>query len=270
MKVAVVGVAGRMGRALVRLLDTHPILELSAAVARPGSSAVGRDAGELAGLTDTGVSIVDSLADAVQATDLVIDFSTPEATMETLRLCLADSRPVVIGTTGFTQPDLDTLNSAAGQLPIVLAPNMSVAVNLTFKLVEIAAKALGDEVDVEVIEAHHRHKVDAPSGTAVRMGEILADTLGRNLEQDAVYGRQGQTGPRERKTIGFSTIRGGEIIGEHTVMFAGAGERLELTHRAQSRDSFVEGALRAAMFVADKHEQKQVGLFDMQDVLGLR
>lgn len=270
MKVAVVGVAGRMGRALVRLLDAHPTLELSAAVARPGSDAVGRDAGDLSGLTGTGVTIVDSLTDAVRASELVIDFSAPDVTMETVRLCLADNRPIVIGTTGFTQSDLDIVGSAARRLPIVLAPNMSVGVNLTFKLVEIAAKALGDEVDVEVIEAHHRHKVDAPSGTAVRMGEILADTLGRNLEQDAVYGRQGQTGPRERKTIGFSTIRGGEIIGEHTVMFAGAGERLELTHRAQSRDSFVEGALRAALFVAAKHEHKQFGLFDMQDVLGLR
>jgi 4-hydroxy-tetrahydrodipicolinate reductase len=265
MKLTVVGVAGRMGQALVRRVCTHPDLVLAAAIARPGSPAVGEDAGVLAGAGASGVPIIDDVAVGVAAGDLIIDFSTPTASRRILDECLRAEKPLVIGTTGFAANDLDAIAEASKKIAIVLAPNMSVGVNLIFKLIEMAARALGDEVDVEVIEAHHRDKVDAPSGTALRMGEILAEVLDRDLEQDAIYGRQGQVGARARSTIGFSSIRGGDIIGEHTVMFAGVGERIELTHRAQSRDNFVTDALRAAMFAVDK----DCGLFDMQDVLGL-
>ena len=265
MNITVVGVAGRMGQALVRRLCAHPDLRLAAAVARPGSDALGEDAGVLAGAGASGVPVTDDVAAGVAAAELIIDFSTPAASRRVLGECLAAGKRLVIGTTGFTPDDLEAISEASKHIAIVLAPNMSVGVNLTFKLIEMAARALGDDVDVEVIEAHHRDKVDAPSGTAVRMGEILGQVLGRDLEQDAVYGRQGQVGARARSTIGFSSIRGGDIIGEHSVMFAGIGERIELTHRAQSRDNFVTGALRAALFAVDKDS----GLFDMQDVLGL-
>lgn len=265
MKIAVLGVAGRMGQALVRRLCSHPELSLVAAVARPGSDVLGEDAGVLAGAGACGVSVSDDLAAALAAADLLVDFSTPYASLRALDACVAANCPMVIGTTGFSSAELARIAAAAEQIAIVLAPNMSIGVNLSFKLVQMAASALGDDVDVEVIEAHHSAKVDAPSGTAVRLGEILADTLDRNLEEDAVYGRQGQVGARDRRSIGFSAIRGGDIIGEHTVMFAGIGERLEITHRASSRDNFASGALRAAEYLA----QRSSGLFDMQDVLGL-
>ena len=265
MNITVVGVAGRMGQALVRRLCAHPELQLAAAIARPGSDVVGEDAGVLAGAGASGVGITEDVEAGIAAADLTIDFSTPAASRRVLDQCRVAGKPLVIGTTGFTADDLAAITEASEDIAIVLAPNMSVGVNLTFKLVEMAAKVLGDEVDVEVIEAHHRDKVDAPSGTAVRMGEILARVLERDLEQDAVYGRQGQVGSRARSTIGFSSVRGGDIIGEHTVMFAGVGERIELTHRAGSRDNFVTGALRAAVFALERES----GLFDMQDVLGL-
>ena len=265
MKIAVIGVAGRMGQALVRRLLSHPELSLCAAVARPGSDVLGADAGMLAGAEGCGVAVTDDLYAAVQAAELIVDFSTPFASLRAVAACVAASRPMVIGTTGYSAEELDQIHQAAGQIAIVFAPNMSIGVNVSFKLAQMAAAALGDEVDVEVIEAHHRDKVDAPSGTAVRLGEVLAETLGRDLSKDAIYGRQGQVGARDRQTIGFSTIRGGDIVGEHTVLFAGTGERLEITHRASSRDNFASGALRAAQFLADRPK----GLFDMQDVLGL-
>jgi len=265
MKLAVSGATGRMGRTLITLLSRHPSMTLAAALIRPGAQALGRDAGEVAGVGPLGVMLTDDLEAGVAAADVVVDFSSPAAALLLLAQCRRASRGMVIGTTGFTADELEEIAAAAQQIPIVLAPNMSVGVNLTFKLLDIAARALGDSVDVEIIEAHHRDKVDAPSGTAVRMGEILAAALGRDLQQDAVYGRQGQTGARERRSIGFSSVRGGDIVGEHTVMFAGTGERIEITHRAQSRENFVEGALRAAQFLSER----QSGLFDMQDVLGL-
>jgi len=254
-----------MGLTLVRLLSSHPENSLAAALVRPGAQLLGRDAGELAGVGNLGIALTDDVVSALGNADLAIDFSTPAAARELVAKAVSAGTGVVIGTTGFSAEDLEAIAAASEQIPIVLAPNMSVGVNLTFKLVDIAARALGDSVDVEILEAHHSQKVDAPSGTAVRLGEILAAALNRDLEANAVYGRQGQTGVRNRRTIGFSSLRGGDIVGEHTVMFAGSGERLEITHRAQSRDNFVEGALRAAEFLS----QRNSGLFDMQDVLGL-
>ena len=197
--------------------------------------------------------------------DVVIDFTVPAATLSLAQACRAQGKAMVVGTTGFSADELAQLKLAAQDLALFMAPNMSIGVNLTFKLIEIAARALGDSVDVEVIEAHHRHKIDAPSGTAVRMGEVLAGALDRDLETDAIYGRQGITGARQRNTIGFSTVRGGDIVGEHTVMFAGEGERIEITHRAQSRMNFAQGALRAVSYV---HAQPP-GLYDMQGLLDL-
>jgi 4-hydroxy-tetrahydrodipicolinate reductase len=211
------------------------------------------------------VSVSEALTDTDDF-DVLIDFTRPEATLAHLEICRASGRRIVIGTTGFSDEQRSLIEVAGKEIGIVIAPNMGVGVNLCFKLLDIAAKVLGDEVDIEVIEAHHRHKVDAPSGTALRMGEIVATALGRDLKDCAVYGREGHTGPRERKTIGFETIRAGDIVGEHTVMFAADGERVEITHKASSRLTFANGALRAAGWLMSKGK----GVFDMQDVLGLR
>jgi 4-hydroxy-tetrahydrodipicolinate reductase len=212
------------------------------------------------------VALSDNLAAAADAYDALIDFSVPESTLRSVDVCAAAGKRLVIGTTGFDDDGLARIRVAAERVPILMAPNMSVGVNLCFKLVELAARVLGDDVDIEVIEAHHRDKIDAPSGTAVRLGEVLADALGRDLGEVAVYGRQGITGPRDRQTIGFATVRAGDIVGEHTVMYAGNGERIEITHRAQSRMNFAQGALRAVRFLAERRS----GLFDMQDVLGFK
>jgi 4-hydroxy-tetrahydrodipicolinate reductase len=266
MRLAVTGAGGRMGRTLIEMIHLADGFSLGAAFERADSSLIGADAGELAGLGRIGVPIEADPAAAVDRFDVLIDFSIPDATLALLPALRAARRKLVIGTTGFDDAGQAAIADAAGEIAILKAPNMSVGVNVVFKLIEIAASVLGDDVDVEVIEAHHRHKIDAPSGTAVRMGEILADTLGRDLTKDAVYGRQGTTGPRDPKTIGFATVRGGDIVGDHTVLYAGTGERIEITHRAQSRANFAQGALRAAGYLADKDK----GLFDMQDVLGFR
>jgi len=265
INVAITGAAGRMGRTLIQALEETDGLELAAALERPGLSLIGSDAGELAGLGTKGVALVDNLEAVLDAFEVIVDFTVPEATLKTVAACQNAGKGMVIGTTGFDAAGRAAIEAASAQVPVVMAPNMSVGVNVAFKLIEMAAKVLGDDVDVEVIEAHHRHKIDAPSGTAVRMGEILADTLGRDLATSAVYGREGITGPRDRKTIGFETIRAGDIVGEHTVMFAGPGERIEITHRAASRMNFAAGAMRAVKWVASRES----GLFDMQDVLGL-
>jgi 4-hydroxy-tetrahydrodipicolinate reductase len=220
----------------------------------------------LAGVGRIGVALSDDLTAAADAYDGLIDFSVPESTLRSVEACAARGKRLVIGTTGFDEAGLERIRAAAERIPILMAPNMSVGVNLCFKLVELAARVLGDDVDVEVIEAHHRDKIDAPSGTAVRLGEVLAEALGRDLGEVAVYGREGITGPRDRQTIGFATVRAGDIVGEHTVMYAGNGERIEITHRAQSRMNFAQGALRGARFLAER----QSGLFDMQDVLGFK
>ena len=256
IRVAVNGAAGRMGRTLVEAIGESEELALTAAFEHPDSPAVGTEA--------DGVRIGPDVAAGVDDFDVLIDFTEPHATLGALEPCEARGRGLVIGTTGFDAPGLDRIRAAAVRVPILMAPNMSVGVNVTFRLIEMAARALGDDVDVEVYEAHHRHKIDAPSGTAVRIGEILADTLGRDLSTDAVYGRVGITGARETRTIGFHSARGGDIVGEHTVVFAGAGERIEITHRAQSRMNFAMGALRAVRFVAGRES----GLYGMADVLG--
>ncbi len=264
LRLAVTGAGGRMGKTLIEMIHAAEGLTLGAAFERADSSLVGVDAGELVGLGPIGVGVQTDVAAATDSFDVLIDFSVPDATLALLPILVAAEKKLVIGTTGFDAAGQGAIEAAAAQIAILKAPNMSVGVNVVFKLIEIAAAVLGDDVDVEVIEAHHRHKIDAPSGTAVRMGEILADTLGRDLEKDAIYGREGTTGPREAGTIGFATVRGGDIVGDHTVLYAGAGERIEITHRAQSRANFAQGALRAARFL----EGKAQGLFDMQAVLG--
>lgn len=265
-RVAVVGAAGRMGKALIQAVSEAEGMNLGAAIERTGSTLIGADAGELAGIGRTGVAIGDSLAAAVDRFDVVIDFTAPQATLDHLAICRTHRKRMVIGTTGFSEAQKAELQAAAAEIPIILAPNMSVGVNLCFKLLDIAARVMGDEVDIEVIEAHHRHKVDAPSGTALRMGEVVADALGRDLKECAVYGREGITGERDRKTIGFETIRAGDVVGDHTVLFAALGERVEITHKASSRMTFANGAVRGAGWLM----QRDSGLFDMQDVLGLR
>lgn len=266
IKVGITGASGRMGRALIEAVTTGEGVQVVAAVERPGSSVIGADVGEIAAIGKLNVPIVDDLRAVVANIDVLIDFTRPEVTLANLEICHHAGKHMVIGTTGFSETEKQQIVKAAQDIGIVFAPNMSVGVNLCFKLLDLAARIMGDEVDIEIIEAHHRHKVDAPSGTALRMGEVVAKALGRDLKECAVYGRKGQTGERDRQTIGFETIRAGDIVGEHTVMFADIGERVEITHKASSRMTFAKGAARAAAWII---EQKQ-GLFDMQDVLGLR
>lgn len=265
-RVAIAGAGGRMGRALITTCHEHPDLSVTVATEQVGSSLLGADAGELAGVGSLGVKLVDSLASVVDQFDVLIDFTSPAATLNHIDACRASGRSLVIGTTGFTDEQKQHIEDAAKDISIVFAPNMSVGVNLCLKLLDMAARVLGDEVDIEIVEAHHRHKVDAPSGTALRMGEVVANALGRDLNECAVYGREGQTGERDRKTIGFETIRAGDIVGDHTVMFADIGERIEITHKASSRMTFANGAARAAAWLMTK----ETGLYDMQDVLGLK
>ena len=265
VRVGIAGAAGRMGRTLVELVRASESLKLGAALEHPSSAALGQDAGVLAGGGPAaGVSISADLGAVLPAFDVLIDFTTPEATAAHVAACRKAGKRMVIGTTGIG--DAAYIREAARDVAIVFAPNMSVGVNLCFKLIETAAQVLRDDADVEIIEAHHRHKVDAPSGTALKMGEIVARELGRDLESSAVYGRVGRTGARPRGVIGFETIRAGDIVGDHTVLFGSDGERIEITHRAGSRRTFANGALRAAQWVAAQPR----GLFDMQDVLGLR
>lgn len=265
-RVAITGAAGRMGKTLIQAAHESADIQFSAALEHPDSSLLGVDAGELAGIGKRGVALHGSLPQVMNDFDILIDFTVPEVTLDNLAHCRAHGKRIVIGTTGFTDAQKQQINVAAGEIPVVFAPNMSVGVNLCFKLLEIAAQVMGNDVDIEVVEAHHRHKIDAPSGTALRMGEVVAEALGRDLDECAVYGREGRTGERERQTIGFETIRAGDIVGEHTVMFADIGERVEITHKASSRMTFAKGAVRAAHWLT----QKERGLFDMQDVLGLR
>lgn len=265
-RLCICGAAGRMGRSLVQACQEGQGVVLAAATERAGSALLGQDAGDLAGLSHLGLPLLEGLAPALPQFDVAIDFTRPEATLEHLALCRAHGKRMVIGTTGFTAEQKAQIEAAAQDIAIMMAPNMSVGVNLCFKLLEIAAKVMGDYTDIEVIEAHHRHKVDAPSGTALRMGEVVAQALGRDLADCAVYGREGITGARDRQSIGFATIRAGDIVGEHTVMFADEGERVEITHKASSRLTFAHGAVRAARWLMGKER----GLFDMQDVLGLR
>jgi len=264
VKIAIAGVAGRMGRTLVQTCAQTEGVELTIALERSGSDFIGVNAGELAGIGRSGVLVSDVLN--TDNWDVLIDFTSPGATLAHLEACTEAGKRMVIGTTGFDDDDKIKIASAGSKIPVMMAPNMSVGVNLTLKLLQIAATALGDHVDIEIMEAHHRHKVDAPSGTALRMGEVIADALDRNFDEVAVYDRHGITGARKRESIGFSTVRAGDIVGEHTVMFAGDGERLEISHKASSRETFSSGAIRAAIWLTDQ----KPGLYDMFDVLGLR
>lgn len=266
VKVAVTGAAGRMGKALIEAITQAQDCELGAAIEHPECSLLGVDAGEQAGVGKLAVQIVAELSQVTDDFDVLIDFTSPEATLKNVEACRQAGKRIVIGTTGLDEVQKQALSDAARDIAIVFAPNMSVGVNLCLKLLDIAARVMGEYTDIEIIEAHHRHKVDAPSGTALRMGEVVAEALGRDLKECAVYGREGQTGARERQTIGFETIRAGDIVGEHTVMFADIGERVEITHKASSRMTFANGAVRAAAWLMT-HPQ---GLFDMQDVLNLK
>ena len=265
LNIAVAGSAGRMGRALLEAVLASGDAKLAAALEQPGNPQLGKNTGELAG-APSGVVVSDDVEAGISKSDVLIDFTRPDGTLGHLAACRRRGVKMVIGTTGFSDAQKKTIADAARDIAIVFAPNMSVGTNLVFRLADIAARVLGDGYDVEIIEAHHRHKVDAPSGTALHLGEIVAAALGRDLESAAVYGREGVTGERKTATIGFSAVRGGDIVGEHTVMFAGPGERVELTVRSGSRATYAQGALRAVRFLADKKS----GLFDMQDVLGLR
>jgi 4-hydroxy-tetrahydrodipicolinate reductase len=265
IKVAVAGISGRMGRVLLEAVSAAADMQMHAALDRPGSAVLDTDAGNLIGL-NLGVAVSADVSAALAGADVLIDFTRPEATLQHLQFCVQHKVALIIGTTGFDPAGKAAIETAARSIPIVFAPNMSVGVNLALKLLDMAARVLDDEFDVEIVEAHHRHKVDAPSGTALRMGEVVAQALGRDLKTCAVYGREGVTGERDARTIGFATMRGGDIVGDHTVMFAGIGERLEITHKASSRMTFALGALRAARFLTGKSS----GLFDMQDVLGLK
>lgn len=265
MKIAIAGASGRMGRMLIEAVLATPDATLAGALDVSGSPALGQDATGFLG-HPSGILVTDDLHAGLKDADVLIDFTRPEGTLAHLAVARELGVRMVIGTTGFDDEQKAELHKAGETLPIVFAPNMSVGVNATFKLLEVAAKILNSGYDIEVIEAHHRHKVDAPSGTALKMGEVIADALGKNLKDCAVYAREGYTGERESGTIGFSTIRGGDIVGDHTVMFAGIGERIEITHKSSSRESYAQGSVRAARFLMEH----PAGLYDMQDVLGLK
>ncbi|MBN2646538.1 MAG: 4-hydroxy-tetrahydrodipicolinate reductase [Thiotrichales bacterium] len=266
MRVAVIGASGRMGRQLIAAVVEQKGLQFTAAIERPESSMIGVDAGDLAGIGRLGISVVGSLVEVITEFDVLIDFTTPTTTVQNLAFCAQHGKKMVIGTTGFDAAGLAAIEQAAQKTAIIFAANYSVGVNLCLKLLKQAAEVLNDGYDIEVIEGHHRHKVDAPSGTALRMGQVVADALGRDLQTCAVYGREGITGARDPNTIGFATVRAGDIVGDHTVLFATEGERVEITHKASSRMTFAKGAARACDWLVDK----STGLYDMQDVLNLR
>jgi 4-hydroxy-tetrahydrodipicolinate reductase len=263
--VAMCGASGRMGRAIVPLLDAAPDLRLSGALAAPGDPGLGRDAGLLAGTGELGVILTDDAARALEGAEVAIDFSLPAASLVHARLCRAGARAIVIGTTGHSPAEVEELRDISGAIPVLMAPNMSLGVNLMFRLAEIAARALGEEYDAEVWEAHHRHKVDAPSGTALGLGRAVARGRGVELEDVAVFERHGAVGPRKAGSIGFSVVRGGDIVGDHRLVFAGPGEQLEIAHHAQDRSGFARGAVAAARWVLGRPP----GLYGMADVLGL-
>ncbi len=264
LKIGIVGAGGRMGRNLITVVNNLDGVMLSAAFERQGSSLIGSDAGEVAGGGNLGVQIVGSLTENSNF-DVLIDFTRPEGTLEHIAFCVANNKKMIIGTTGFDEAGKQAIKDASEKIGIVFASNYSVGVNLVFKLLEKAAKVMGDYCDIEIIEAHHRHKVDAPSGTALSMGEHIAKTLGRDLKTHGVFAREGITGERKRDEIGFATIRAGDVVGEHSVWFADEGERVEITHKASSRMTFANGAVRAAKWL----NSKEIGLFDMTDVLDL-
>ncbi len=265
INIGVIGAGGRMGRMLIEAVEDNPQTSLSAAIEREGSSLIGADAGEVAAIERLNIKIVDDLVSVIDDIDVLIDFSLPDATEQNMQTCAEHKVAMVIGTTGFNEQQEQVLTEASKHIPIVYAGNYSTGVNLSLKLLGMAAKAFGNEADVEVIEAHHKHKIDAPSGTAYMMAQAVAEARGQNLKEVAVYGREGQTGAREAGSIGIHAIRGGEIIGDHTVMFIADGEVVEITHRARARMTFAAGAVRATTWVI----QQKAGQYNMQDVLGL-
>ena len=266
IRVIVMGASGKMGSRIINLIkDQQDVMRLYGAVERKGTPAIGRDAGEVGGCGHLGITIVDSIYTALPDSDVVVDFTEPTSTIAILPAVVKAKKAIVIGTTGFSKADFDMIRDYAQKIPCVFSPNMSVGVNLVFKLLADAAKVTGDDYDVEITEIHHHHKKDAPSGTALKMGQVIAEALNRNLEDVGVYGRKGVIGKRKKKEIGILSLRAGDVVGEHTVVFAGPGERIEITHRAHSRDNFARGALIAAKWIASK----KPGLYSMMDVLGL-
>lgn len=264
LKVAVAGACGRMGRTLIDAVSNSENIVLSAAIHKQGSSLIGVDAGEMVGIGRVDVPVVAGIEEA--DFDLLIDFTLVGPSLENLEYCRVNNKSIVIGTTGFNEEQKRLIESAGQYVPVILAANMSVGMNLCFHMLKQMSEVLGEDSDIEIIETHHRHKVDSPSGTALRLGEVIADTLGRDLNECAVYGREGVSEPRDRNTIGFATVRAGDVVGDHTVLFASEGERVELTHKASSRMTFAKGAVRAAAWL----EGKKNGFYDMEDVLGLR
>lgn len=265
VRIAIAGAAGRMGRNLVKAAHHNADSSVGAGSERPESSLVGVDIGELCGVNRFDVALVDNLEHSIDTFDVIVDFTAPVSTLANIELCKKYGKKLVIGTTGFSDEERAAIDEAAKVIPIVMAPNYSVGVNLVFKLLEKAAKVMGDYCDIEIVEAHHRHKVDAPSGTAIGMGEAIAGAMGNDLNDVAVYAREGITGERTRDEIGFATIRAGDIVGEHTAMFADIGERVEITHKATDRMTFANGAIRAAVWL----NEKPAGFYTMTDVLGL-
>lgn len=264
--IIVTGATGRMGSRITALSKDYRDLKLAGATERKGHDAVGKDIGLIAGIGETGIVLTDGLENIIASCDVVIDFTRTDSSIEHLKLASSKGKAMVIGTTGFSKDQIMEIGSLAKNVPVILAPNMSVGVNLLLKVLQDIARVLGDEYDIEIVEAHHRLKKDAPSGTALKMAQVIADAVNRNLDEVAVYARKGLTGERTKKEIGIQTVRAGDIVGEHTVLFGGLGERIEITHKASSRDTFARGALKAALWVHDR----PAGLYDMQDVLGLK
>ncbi len=265
-KIVVAGATGRMGSRIVALSREYPDIQLAAAIERKGHTAVGNDIGLLAGCGNCNILLTDDVESAIGSGDVVIDFTAPESTLNNIRVAALKKKAMVIGTTGLAAGEIETIKKYSADIPVVLAPNMSVGVNLLLKILKDVARVLGDDYDIEIVEAHHRLKKDAPSGTALKMAQVIAEAVNRNLDEVAVYARKGITGERTKKEIGIQTVRAGDIVGDHTVLFGGLGERIEITHKASSRDTFVRGALRAAIWLKGKKN----GFFDMQDVLGLK
>ncbi|MDI6714416.1 MAG: 4-hydroxy-tetrahydrodipicolinate reductase [Thermodesulfovibrio sp.] len=266
IKVTVCGAAGRMGSRIIALSKDYPEIKLVGAVESKDNSRLGDDAGVVAGIGELGIKIVDDIEKVIDNTDIAVNFTNPEATIEHLKIVKKHKKSIVIGTTGFDNEQISLVQKASKEIPIVLSPNMSIGVNLLFKILKDVAKVLGDDYDVEIIEAHHRMKKDAPSGTAIKMAKVIAEALGRNFDEVAVYARKGIIGERTKKEIGIQTVRAGDIVGEHTVIFGGLGERIEITHKASSRDTFARGALKAVLWLYGK----PAGLYDMGDVLGIK
>ncbi len=266
IRLVVAGAAGKMGGRITALTKDYPDLKLVGAFERKGHEALGKDIGEIIGAGKIDIFLQDDLSKIIDTTDVVISFTSPEASLEHLSIASNKKKAVVIGTTGFSKDAVESIKGMSQLVPVVLAPNMSVGVNLLFKVLKDITKVLGDDFDIEIVESHHRLKKDAPSGTAIKMAQVIAESINRNLDEVAVYARKGLIGERTKKEIGIQTVRAGDIVGEHTVLFGGLGERIEITHKASSRDTFARGALKAAAWI----HNKPAGLYDMMDVLGLK